>query len=196
MGISFGLNGILALFDHYGIYDDWLSSNPWIYRVGLWLFEVVAPNSLLVSFVVRYAIWPKNLKGGVSTENLKSFESLMQHNANLLMSLIEVGLLGKIPVRLTDIPIGTFYQISYVVMMWSLSGYWYPEGGPQFLYFFFDTTLGLTTTISLIVLLLVSIIFNVLLAFIGYILSYLDDNILLHAALVLLVFSSMARFRD
>ena len=196
MGISFGLNGILTLCDHYDMCNDWLSSNPWIYRLGLWLFEVAAPNSLLVSFVVRYCLWPKALKDGTSTQILRRPVALIQHNANFLMSLIEVGLLGKIPVRLTDIPIGTLYQISYVVMMWSLSNFWYPEGGPQFLYFFLDTTVGITTTISLLILLLISLIFNVLFASIGYILSYLDDNIILHVLLVLLVFSTMARFRD
>lgn len=198
LGISCGLNGLLALWEYHGNHPQWLSSgdNDWIYRVALYLFEVIAPSTMLVSCCVRYSIWPNDIKKGANTDALKCFTSLMQHNANLLIALIEAGLLGRIPVRFTDVPVGILFQCSYVCMVWSMMYRWHPSGKPQVLYHFLDTTLGMTTTLSLLVLLFVSFFFNMIFVFLDTILEHLNQNLFAHILLVIIVFSSLSKFRD
>jgi hypothetical protein len=91
------------------------------------------------------------------------------------------------------------YGIIYVLFTWSMAMSWNdPSAGPQFLYFFFDTTLpGLAPTIVLAALL------AVLLASFGvfyaceYLLASIGGGSLLgHLAFCVVICSSVMRFRD
>jgi hypothetical protein len=196
LAISCGLNGLLTLWEYHESHQQWLSKNQWIYRVALYLFEVVSPSTMLVSCCVRYSLWPNALAKGAKTDGFKTITALLQHNANLLISLVEAALLGRIPVRLTDVPVGIGFQCCYVSMVWSMMYRWHPSGEPQVLYHFLDPTLGMTTTISLLVLMFVSVLFNMLFVFLETILEHLNENFLAHVLLIILVFSSLSKFRD
>lgn len=67
LGISFTLSSFIAM---KGSHHE--SVPPWVLRIALCVWEVAAPNSLLVACVIRYAIWPAVLASGTSTANLKS----------------------------------------------------------------------------------------------------------------------------
>lgn len=67
LGVSFTLSSFIAM---KGANNE--SVAPWILRTALCVWEVAAPNSLLVSSVIRYAIWPTNLARGSPTAPLKS----------------------------------------------------------------------------------------------------------------------------
>ena len=66
LGLSFSLSSYIALKAAQGE-----TVSPWILRLGLCAWEVAAPFSVLVAAVIRYAIWPKVLAEG-DTTNLKS----------------------------------------------------------------------------------------------------------------------------
>uniref|UniRef100_A0A7S4VWZ4 Uncharacterized protein n=1 Tax=Ditylum brightwellii TaxID=49249 RepID=A0A7S4VWZ4_9STRA len=157
--------------------------HPYILRFALLLFETVAPCTILVSSVIRYAIWPKILASAKNhpstkpnpTKDLKLLSTLFQHNANVILAFMEVGLLGGLPIRFCDVPLGPLYASCYVLFSWCMMKQWKTDTGtkdavtgdviygkcrcPQFLYFFLDTTLGDdTSTISLGVLALVQVL--------------------------------------
>lgn len=130
------------------------SSPDWLFRITLILWEIAAPCALLVSAVVTYALWPATVKklgnGGVLTTRA----SLLQHNANSIMALTEVALLGGLPVHMQHISLPILFGVTYILFTWSIRNVWNPSSGSAFLYFFLDTTLGaMTTTMALFALL-------------------------------------------
>jgi hypothetical protein len=90
------------------------------------------------------------------------------------------------------------YGVIYVVFSWSMSMSWNePSAGPQFIYFFFDTTLpGLKPTLALLALL------TALLAIFGIfcaceqILGWIDGGVLAHLAFCVVICGGVMRFRD
>jgi hypothetical protein len=93
----------------------------YVLRLGILLFEMSAPTALLVAFVVRYGIWPQLLESGLPpdpTAALKHPRTLAWHNANVIMALCEVSLLGGLPVRYGDISMSTFFGIAYILFSW------------------------------------------------------------------------------
>lgn len=201
LGISFAVSGLLTLFvdDHTNQFDvEEIVAFPYMkmaLRASILLFEMAAPLSMLVSFVVTYVLWPKALKGNGS-DNCKRIPILIQHNANAIMCLLELGLLGRLPVRFTDLPCAPLFGIAYIFFSWGMRYRWVPSGDPQFLYFFFDTTLGQTSTIALVILVVILIVFYILFVLLDDILLYLGGGFPVHAGVVTIVSMIVCRFRD
>jgi len=138
----------------------------WLLRFALLSFEITAPGGFLVSTVVKYALWPQSLKnkGPQGTNIFRSFFGLVTHNANVIMILIELCLLGGTPVCLEHMAVSPTMGILYVLFTWFMMYRWVPhEKGPKFIYFFLDTTLGKDATIALLAL--VAILFGFYLLF-------------------------------
>lgn len=209
LGIYFLFSGILTLYidnelstnkssNSSNTYYDELSNDKHMkiaFRIALILFEIAAPVSMLVSVVVRYALWPKALKGNGS-DNLKKITILIQHNANVIMSLIEVGLLGGLKVRFADMALAPLFGVIYVVFAWSMKHNWLKNGQPQFLYFFLDTTLGKGTSIALLVLLFLLTVFYATFALIDDIIATLGGSFWVHLGVVIGIASVTCRFKD
>lgn len=200
LGISFAINGLLTLFvDDYQ--DEMnLEELPYIktiLRTAFFIFETVAPLTLLVSVVVTYSLWPNALKAkNPNTTNFKKPTVLLQHNANALMTLLEVGLLGGIPIRFSDMALAPLFGLFYIFFSWSMRFRWTPCKSPQFVYFFLDTTTGKTSTIALLALVLVLTFFYNLLVLIDDLLLALGGGIVTHAMVVSMISYMVFKFRD
>jgi hypothetical protein len=192
LGISFALNAIIA---HQGGLNGVDLPQP-LLRAALLIFEIAAPSTLLVSFVVTYAIWPNILRQGGSTKDIKSTRTLIWHNANVIMALTEIALLGGIPVKLGHCAVAPMFGIAYIIMTWSIVNYWKPAEGPQFIYFFFDTTLGKTTTYVLLILLTVMMFFYGIFAMVDLLIHHIGGGIISHLLFVVIVSAGVCRFRD
>jgi hypothetical protein len=157
LGSSFSLNSYIALMTDMGMEDQ---IQPWTLRLALILWELCAPFALLVSAVVRYAIWPTVLASG-KPHNLGSFRNQMQHNTNSIYALTEMALLGGLPLHMSHLSYPCLVGISYILFTWG-NCYLYAqvEEGPQYIYWFMDTTLEKTTTIAL-----ASLVFTLFLSF-------------------------------
>lgn len=117
-----------------------------------------------------------------------------------MIALGEVFLLGGLPVRWSDVSVGPLFGCAYVIFSWSMAARWVDMKlyGPQFLYFFFDTTLpGYTHSIVLACLLAVLMVFYALFASIEVVLKgILPNEMWAHAVFVVALSSAMMRFRD
>lgn len=201
LGVSFAISGLLALYieeqsQHY-TYEE-INAFPHMkvfLRACILTFEMAAPLSMLVSFVVTYVLWPIGLKGK-GTDGCKRIPVLIQHNANVIMSLVELGLLGGLPVRFTDLPLAPMFGVVFIFFSWSARFMWHPSGEPQFLYFFLDTTLGKTTTIALAGLVVILIVFYAIFVVIDDILLLLGGGLVVHAGVVAVISMLVCRFRD
>jgi len=208
LGLSFAVSGLLTLYvdtimknNTYSIDEDkekMIESSPFM-KIGLRmcviLFEIAAPVSMLVSAVVRYALWPKALKGN-GTDTLKRPDILLQHNANIVMSLVECGLLGGLKIRFIDMAVAPLFGIAYILFAWGMKHRWVESGEPQFLYFFLDTTLGKTTSIAILALEIVLLFFYVFFVIVDDILEYSAGTLIIHLAVVGTIASLLCRFRD
>ncbi|KAL3785122.1 hypothetical protein ACHAWO_007945 [Cyclotella atomus] len=150
LGISFFLAGLIPLLAEYEQRHQVaiLANNPWILRAALISFEIAAPCALFISFIVTYSLWPTayNTHGPTGSVGFKSWVSLFQHNVNTFMVLIELCLMGGLPVKLSHASFAPLYAGTYQIFMWLMARHWVPSHGPLFLYFFVDTTLGKKTT--------------------------------------------------
>lgn len=170
---------------------------PNMLRVAILLFEIAAPTSMLVSTITKYALWPQSLKSPVGSANLRKPVALLQHNLNIVTSLLEVGVLGRIPVRLNDIAITLVYGCIYVIFMWSIKRRLVDTTEPQFIYFFFDTTLGKKWSISVIfVLLTILITFFILFTLIDDILAFVNGGLWTNFVVIGAFSSLFCRFKD
>lgn len=223
LGLSFALNGAISLVSCYPsqnqtIVHKWFL-HPTTIQMAIYLFEVVAPTSMLVSFVVRYALWPVAKKSGTSNI-LKTPIGLTTHNFNVFSSLLEVGLLGRMPVQMKDLAVGPLYGCMYIYFTWFMIYRWIPTTpstrskkelngqsngyevntdtrNPQFVYFFFDTTLGKWTHCSvLLILMTVLTVFFWIFSNVNDLMLYLGDTPLINFGVVMTLFSLVARFRD
>ncbi|CAB9497397.1 expressed unknown protein [Seminavis robusta] len=207
LGISFTSHALIALTVAYNDNNQGdLPSTPlWMLRAILLIWETTAPCAFLVSAVIRYVIWDMVLQGGPErTVQLKHPRNLMSHNMNSIFVVTEICLLGGLPVRLSEVYLGCLYGSLYIVIAWSLTRYWTSQG-PHFLYFFLDTTLGYTTTISIAALTATLCLFYALLSVslvaLNQLTAMLPDNssqllLLCHIAFVLGVASLVCRFHD
>ncbi|KAL7460529.1 hypothetical protein ACHAXS_000972 [Conticribra weissflogii] len=165
LGCSFLLGGIIPLLVVAGRRDV-LETYPWVLRAALISFEIAAPSAFLTSAVVTFALWPKAYKthGASGTTGFKGWINQFQHNANTAMVLIEVCLMGGLPVKLSHAAIAPLFGLVYQSFLWGMTNRWSPNHGPVFIYFFMDTTLGWKTTLFMAVLLFVMLFFYVLFA--------------------------------
>lgn len=103
-----------------------------------------APYTLLVAGIIRYVIWPQVLEDGGTTHDLRCLRNRRMHNGNVFMAVSELALLGGLQIRWQDIPFGTLLGCFYTLFNWGMANAWGVDKtteGPQFLYFFSDTTL-------------------------------------------------------
>jgi hypothetical protein len=152
LGLAFLFNGSIALAVDLGKAHV---IQPWMLRTAMVLSEISFPFALLVSTAVKYAIWPAVLAGG-RPHNLAGFRNQMQHNCNSIFALMEVALLGGISVDFRHLSLATMVGILYILFTWVMAVVHYgnKEVGPQYLYWFQDTTLEKTTTLALMALLI------------------------------------------
>jgi hypothetical protein len=138
LGAAFSSSGTVCL-----LADADQSVPVALVRTAAICWETAAPFTILVSAAIKYAIWPLILKQGGKTESLKKPRAVLQHNANVLMAIAEVALLGGLPVRWSYISFGPLIGCTYILFTWSMACHWVDvtKSGPQFIYFFMDTTL-------------------------------------------------------
>lgn len=190
LGTSFTLSGYIAWNADQEIPD-------WVLRTAVIVWETCAPNTALVSAIVRYAIWPQMLKQG-STDNLKTVRGLLQHNFNVFAFAVEYALLGGLPIRWSEFCYGPLLGNFYSVLMWSMGTSWVDvkSSGPQFIYFFYDTTLpGFIPTAALLGVLAVCAFIYSLFVMGGTLLTALP-GLANHVLFVGVVCGLVMRFRD
>ena len=193
LGISFALNAYIA--HQVGVLEQQDLPQP-LLRAALIVYEIAAPSTLLVSFVTAHAIWRNLIKQGVSTVNIKATRTLIWHNANIVMALTEMVLLGGIPVQLSHFAVAPLFGILYILQTWLLIYQLKPSAGPQFLYFFLDTTLGMKLTYAILALLVVMFSSFSMFAVAHWLLNYSNAGLVPRFLLVLLVCRGVCRFRD
>jgi hypothetical protein len=172
--------------------------DQWILRVALLLWEASAPYTILVTSVVRYVIWPAEIRFDNDTSVLKQTRLLLMHNANVLVVLIESALLSGLPVQWEHVGVAPVIGLAYVVFSWSIARHWTAkEHGPQFLYHFLDTTLpGYESTMALAALLLVLIVSFAVFCASEELLQIAGSSIYAHCGFVIVTSSLVMRFRD
>ena len=209
LGIGFTMSATIALtvahngsaktFEHDSTGDitSAVVFSPWFLRIALIVWELGAANSILTSIVVTYGIWPLLLQEGVDTAELKNPITLVMHNINAMLSMTEVCLLGGLPVRWDDIAFAPLFGIVYLLFSWYMMDKWTtPDKGPQFLYFFMDTTLGLLSSISLLVVFVVLQGAYGLFVVLHRLLDQVEGGLVVHGLAVLVVCALVGRFRD
>jgi hypothetical protein len=206
LGAAFALLGYVALMAdrHYQSPKGGDSGksgvvpvSPWTLRAALVLWEIAAPFALLVSAVIRYAIWPRLIATNGTTVNLKTLRNVLMHNVNVLMATTEIALMGQMPVHFSHVAFAPLVGCAYVVWSWSVTHIWNdPMHGPQYIYFFFDTTLGAMATWALVALLAVMMAFYSLMVAAESLLDLAGGGLPVHALFVAIVCGSVMRFRD
>ena len=205
LGLSFAVNAYLTYATMQQQQQQPQDAPPmWLLRAGIVLFETAAPLTLLVSAVVKYALWPRALQGGAGkkgdddpTRVLKSFRALSYHNVNVALAMAEVSLWGGIPVRLGDLSLSVLFGCCYILFAWTMRNWWNPAAGPQFLYFFMDTSLGYATTMALAALCAVLVTFYGLFCSLQTTLEYLGgSSALAHILSWFMVCALVVRVRD
>ena len=200
LGFSFFLSGLIPLLV---VYDRGhvLTNHPWILRLALISFEIAAPCALFISFIVTYSLWPTAYRthGPSGTTGLKSWVSLFQHDANTLMVLVEICLLGGLPVKLSHAPFAPLYAGMYQIFMWCMAPYWVRDHGPVFLYFFVDTTLGKKTTyfmMGLLTVILMSFLFFALLEMGVSMIEHSEHGVVANLCCVVVISYLLMKFND
>jgi hypothetical protein len=120
------------------------------------------------------------------------------HNLNVLAALTESFLLSGLPVRWSEAALAPLWGCAYVVFSWNMVYAWNERRhGPQFIYFFFDTTLpGYTCSFALVALLLVLLIFYSAFCTADVILAYMDGGVWTRVLFVAVWSSMVMRFSD
>eukprot|EP00977_Amphora_coffeiformis_P014389 scaffold4003_cov165-Amphora_coffeaeformis.AAC.16 len=175
----------------------------WLYRAVMIGWEICAPASILVSAIVKYVLWPLALeqKNGPDNNNsnvLKHPLALLEHNWNVLSVLVEVALLGGLPIRYQDFGWAPLFGLVYVLYSYAMMNAWVsPDVGPQFIYPFLDSTMEWLTSVCLLALLGVLMLsFGIFYALDYFITEILQENVLAHVASVVVIGLCVCRFRD
>ena len=200
LGISFFFGGLIPLLVEYER-QHILAQYPWILRTALVSFEIAAPCALFISFIVTYSLWPTAYKthGPDGTAGLKSWVSLFQHNINTFMVLLELCLMGGLPVKLSHASFAPIYAGCYQIFMWIMAPYWVADHGPIFLYFFVDTTLGKKTTyfmMGLLSVIFVSFLFFAFLEMGVSVVEHSGHGVVPNLGIVFLISSLLMKFSD
>jgi len=199
LGLAFALNGMATLLIAYNYDDNEIPVPAYLQnlmRCALLTFDISAPTSMIVSSITRYILWPQELKNG-NTLNFRNIRALLQHNGNVIASLAEVGILGRIPVRIDYTPLAVVFGCVYVLFTWNMTHRWLHSKDPQFVYFFFDTTLDKKVVVFVLAALLFTmILFHCMFFSVAALINHLDGGVLLNTFLVAGVASFFCRFRD
>jgi hypothetical protein len=190
LGLNFSFSGYIALMASMGRQDE---IQQWILRAALILWELSAPFALLVSAIVRYAIWPVVLATGRKHE-LGCFRNQMQHNVNSFYVLLETALLGGMPLKVSHLSLPTLVGSIYILFTWfNCFSYADKKYGPQYIYWFMDPTLGKQSVVALVVLLTVLVLSFLTFYCIEAIIHYADKSVVAHIVCVLLVTSAVIK---
>ena len=194
LGLSFSLNAYITHQTIHG-YDV----EPRLLRLALLLWECVAPFTFLVASVIRFVIWPKVLAVGGDSSNLKHWRNKLMHNANVWFALSETALASGLATNPSHVGIAPLVGFVYVFFSWSVANTWveHAKYGPQFIYFFLDTTLpGGKPTFALLSLLVTLMVFYGLFSAADIVLQHLGGRLWAHLLVAGLLGSSVCRFRD
>ena len=176
------------------------SLSPWILRTALVGWEIAAPASMLVTTVVKFVLWPmaQKLEDKTNLGLLNNTMSLIEHNFNFIACILEVTLLGGLPIRYTDLPFTNLFGILYVLFSYAVKDLWVDRcHGSQFLYPFFDPSLGWWHTASLLGLLLFLSLFHVVFCWLDHVLTEtLGGSLLYHGTAVVTLTLLVCKFRD
>jgi hypothetical protein len=178
--------------------------STWIMRLAFFFWEAVAPASMMVSATVKYVLWPMALmsKDPGSTDFLKSTSVLLKHNWNVLSSLVEIALLGAMPVRYADFSVGALLLgLPYLCFTYYMMYSWVDlrRHGPQFIYPFFDTTLGYKSTVCIVGILRMYIVSHVSFVWLhSFVVSepFTSMGLGVHIGAVVIAGAGLCRFRD
>ena len=190
LGLYFGLSTFIG----YQVQNN-LPVPRWLVQLTFILWEIAGPMTLLIGVVVKYALWPAQIKETGNGGLFLTPRALLQHNANVIMAMIDLTLMGGLPAYFSHLSISVLYGCAYVVFAWCVQMTWHGQG-PAFLYFFMDTTLGTEHTIALYVLLGVLMTFHGLFCGVEHVASMVGHNLAGHAALGLAVCVFVCRFSD
>lgn len=157
-GVGFLTRGILvvAVLAHQHDWADkaalevYILENKYLLRSTLILWELTGPLAMLVSAVVKYVIWPQVVAGG-KPHNLAGYRNQLQHNCNAIGSLLEVTFLGGMKIAFSHLSMPTLLGVVYILFTWTMATMYFGNEkiGPQYIYWFMDTTLRETTTKAL-----------------------------------------------
>jgi len=190
LGLNFSFSGYIALMACTGHQRE---IQQWILRAALVFWELSAPFALLVSAIVRYAIWPVVLAAGKKHE-LGCFRNQMQHNVNSFYVLLETALLGGIPLRVSHLSLPMLVGSIYIIFTWfNCFSFADKSYGPQYIYWFMDPTLGRQSVVALVVLLTVLVLSFLIFYSIEAIIHYADKSLMAHILCVLLVTSAVIK---
>lgn len=190
LGINFSSSGYIALMAHMGREDE---IERWMLRVALIFWELSAPFALLVSAVVRYAIWPVVLATR-RKHSLGGFRNQMQHNMNSVYALAEMALLGGLPLEFAHLSLASLVGSIYILFTW-FNCYFYADKkyGPQYIYWFMDPSLGKTSFFALVALLAALVSSFVTFFCIEAVIQYTGKNFSVHCLCVILVASGVIK---
>jgi len=199
LGLAFFLSGLIPMLVHFE--RESTLTSQWILRSALVAFEVAAPCAFLTSFIVTYALWPRAFKdhGSNGTIGFRGWINLCQHNGNIAMVMIEVALLGGIPVIFKHAALAPTFAGFYQLFLWNMSSRFDPSKGPVFPYFFLDTTLGTRTTVFMMVLLTVMIVCYGLFAYLDYTLEMIERagyGVAPNLLFIIILSKLLMKFRD
>jgi len=199
LGLAFALNGSVTLLIAYNHSDNEIPVPAYLQnliRCALLTFEISAPTSMIVSSITRYILWPQSLKKG-DTIAFRRVVGLLQHNGNVIISFVEAGILGRIPMRLDYLPLAVLFGCVYTLHTWNMTHRWLESKDPQFVYFFFDTTLDKKIVVFVLAaLLFIMILFHCMFFSVIALINHLDGGALFNTFLVAGVASCFCRFRD
>lgn len=182
-----------------------ITISPYILRSCILFWETSGPFALLVASIIKYVIWPRTLQETGDTTQLRSFTTLCMHNVNVLFVVIEVCYMSNISILLLHISFAPMIGCMYVLFSWYVCMSWttnVKQYGPQFIYFFLDTTVpGYTPTIAILGLLFVLILSYIIFVLLSYILSFMEGNnnillLLYHTIFAIGICRLVMRFRD
>jgi len=194
-GTSFLLAGMIPLVN---VVLPSIIIPSWVLRTAMILWETSAPVSILVSAVVKYALWPMAQEHGENVKLLKATGALLQHNLNSVAALVEVGLMGGLPVVQGHFAFPAIYGILYLLFSYAMMYSWADRSaGAQFFYPFFDTTLGIMTSLAIVALLaILTLSFGIFCAA-EHVLTHAEDYVaLVPLAAIVLLSQSVCRVRD
>ena len=146
--------------------ERYVLQNKLLLRITLVLWEMTGPLATLVSCVVKYGIWPQVLRCG-KPHLLANFRNQLQHNCNSIFSLLEVTMLGGVPIAFSHLSMATVLGAVYILFTWFMATAYFgnKKVGPQYIYWFMDTTLEQTTTMALAALASTLTVFYALFSF-------------------------------
>jgi hypothetical protein len=199
--MSWNLLGVQFGFSSYITYRQLSQQqqqplDPFLLCIALTLWEVTAPMTLLIGAIVKYALWPAQVKSSGTGGPFLRPRALLQHNANVVMAVCEVALLGGLPLRFQHISVSVLYGCAYILFTWLIQMRWRDGDGPSFIYFFMDTTLGWEHTIALYALLVTLMVFHGLFCGVESILDITGNNLVAHVGLATALCFLVCRFRD